>query len=173
MKQIVLSVVDHLRIYPEDRTVESAVNKVKGTRAGALVLTDFLPASTGQEPTNVLQLSQKQILNLASMHGNAIRTQGREAMCDLATYVDIQKSVASVTCEEHIAGDEYVDTEGKTQKYTKTTTHYTVNSLALPDSIKNDVIKATIKKNMEYKSTDSLVSKLIGASATPALEGVK
>jgi hypothetical protein len=173
MKKIVRVLVDHLRIYPEEREVTSAISKTKGTRAGALVLVDLLPCSEGQSATNALQLSGKQIANLASMHGNAIRSTGKEAYMDLSTYVGVQQSVASITCEEHKKGDKYVDSEGEEKEYTQDSTSYSVNSIALPDKITDKVVAMTIEKNINWKTPDSLVSKLLGNMVPSAVEGVE
>jgi hypothetical protein len=172
MKKIVRVLVDHLRIYPEERDVVSAVSKTKGTRAGALVLVDVLPCSEGQSATNALQLSGKQLTNLASMHGNAIRGIGKEAWLDLSTYVGVQQSVASITCEDHKKGDTYVNSDGEEQEYTQDSTSYSVNSIALPDMVTEKVITMTIEKNINWKNPGSLVAKLLG-NVVPVPEGVE
>jgi len=171
MKTIKTVRVNFLRVYPTEREVESAVNKVKGTRAGALVLMDILPHSEGQAENNAIELSGKQLNNLASMHG--IRSVGREAWNDLAIYLGVGKSVASLSCTEHQKGDKYVDGEGVEQEYTKTSTNCNVDSVILPDSVTKTLVDKTIEKNINWKDQNSLIDELLKGKSEPVLEGVK
>lgn len=172
MKTIKNVRVNFLRIYPVERDVVSSVNGVKGTRAGALVLMDTLPKSDGQADNNAIELSGKQLNNLASMHG--IRSTGREAWNDLAIYVGVGKSVAVLSCEEHKAGDDYVDKDGVTQLYTKTSTFCNVDSIVLPDRVSTALIERTIEKNINWKDQDDVISSLLGNPASALVpEGVK
>jgi len=180
MKKIAIVPVNFLRIYPEERSVESAVNKVKGTRAGALVFREMLPKSEGQSDNNAIELSGKQITNLASMHGNAIRGKGRDGWLDLATYVGVCKSVATISYEEHVKGDKYVDSEGNEQVYTKTTMHCNVDSIVLPDKVTDVILTKTIEKNINWKDQASLIDQILNPTNTdplivkePAVDGLK
>lgn len=163
--------VNFLRVYPETREVESSVNKVKGLRAGALVLIDMLPKSDGQSESNAIELSPKQLANLASMHG--IRSTGREMYNDLAGYVQVGKSAAVISFEEHKKGDTYIDGDGAEQKYTKTSTNCNVDSVILPDKVSEKIVNAIIDKNINWKDQDDLIAKLTGNVLETALDGVK
>lgn len=171
MKTIKTVRVNFLRVYPTEREVTSSVNSVKGTRAGALVLMDILPHSEGQKENNAIELSGKQLNNLASMHG--IRSTGREAWNDLAIYLGVGKSVAVLSCEEHKAGDKYINGEGVEQAYTQTSTNCNVDSVVLPDKVTNTLVEKTIEKNINWKDQDDLVSKMLGTVGEPELQGVK
>ena len=183
MKKIAIVPVNFLRIYPEERSVESAVNKVKGTRAGALVFREMLPKSEGQSDNNAIELSGKQITNLASMHGNAIRGKGRDGWLDLATYVGVCKSVATISYEEHVKGDKYVDANDEEQVYTMTSTHCNVDSIILPDDITKTVVEQTIQKNINWKDQKSIIDRIMNPAGNipttptvptvPVVEGVK
>lgn len=173
MKAIKNVRVNFLRVYPTERETVSSVNGVKGTRAGALVLMDTLPKSEGQSDNNAIELSGKQLNNLASMHG--IRSIGREAWNDLSIYIGVGKSVAVLSCEEHKADDKYIDKDGVEQSYTKTSTFCNVDSVVLPDRVSTALIEKTIEKNINWKDQDDVIDSLLkgaGISA-PALEGVK
>jgi hypothetical protein len=170
MKTISKLRVNFLRVYPEVRDVVSAVNGVKGKRAGALVLMENLPKSDGQDSSNVITLSPKQLNNLASMHG--IRSTDRESWNDLAIYIGVGKSVAVVSSEEHKKGDTYVDGDGAEQKYTKTSTNAGVDSIILPDKVTNTLVEKTIEKNINWKDQDDIIARLTGSSE-PELAGVK
>ena len=106
MKTTVEMQVQFLLVYPNSKEVISKVNKVKGIRDGALVLVNDLVGSDGQTPTKSLELSGKQISRLAAMHG--ITEPGRKGWNALAMIMDVKKSVATITCEEHKKGEKYV-----------------------------------------------------------------
>jgi hypothetical protein len=169
--------VNYLRIYPVEREVVSAVNNVKSLRAGALILLENLPASNGQKESNAMELSGKQLDNLASMHG--IRAIGRKGWLQLATLVGVGKSACAVSFEEHKAGDPYVDSTGAEQKYTKTSTNSTLDSIILSDKITSKMVDRTIDAIINWEEEDS-VSKLLKGDAVeeekelvPVTEGVK
>lgn len=168
--------VNYLRIYPVEREVTSAVNGVKSLRAGALILLENLPASNGQKASNAMELSGKQLDNLASMHG--IRATGRKGWLQLATLVQVGKSACAVSFEEHTAGDTYVDTTGVEQKYTKTSTNSTLDSIILPDKVTAKMVDKTIDAIINWEEEDS-VSKLLKGEledekeVVPVTEGVK
>jgi len=169
--------VNFLRIYPVEREVTSAVNGIKSLRAGALVLLENLPASSGQKESNAMELSGKQLDNLASMHG--IRATGRKGWMQLATLVGVGKSACAVSCEEHKAGDTYVDSTGVEQKYTKTSTNSTLDSIILPDRVTSKMIDRTIDAIINWEEEDSVSKLLKGETAeeekelVPVTEGVK
>lgn len=173
MKTIKTVRVNFLRVYASEREVISKVNKVKGTRAGALVLMDVLPHSGTQKENNVIELSGKQLDNLASMHG--IRSTGRSAWNDLAIYIGVGKSVAVVSCEEHQAGEIYYDSNKDEQKYTETTTFCSVDSIVLSDKVTALLIEKTVEKNINWKDQDDLVAKMLaGEGAVPvAVDGIQ
>ena len=176
MKNTKRMLVNYLRIYPVEREVTSSVNGVKGVRAGALILMENLPASEGQKESNAMELSGKQLDNLASMHG--IRATGKKGWLQLATLVDVGKSACAVSFQEHNAGDKYVDAKGAEQVYTKTSTASTLDSIILPDRVKNKMIDATIDAIINWEEEDD-ISKMLRASAeeetanVPVVEGVK
>jgi hypothetical protein len=171
MKTIKNLRVNFLRVYPEVREVESSVTKTKGKRAGALVLMDMLPHSDDQAEANAIELSPKQLDNLASMHG--IRSTGREAWNDLAVYIGVGKSVAVVSAEEHKKGDTYIDADSNEQKYTKTSTNCGVDSIILPDKVTNTLVEKTIEKNINWKDQDDLIARLTGDVDKTEINGVK
>lgn len=180
MKTTRKMLVNYLRIYPTEREVVSAVNGVKGLRAGALILMENLPTSDGQRASNAMELSGRQLDNLAGMHG--IRAVGRKGWLQLSTLVGVGKSACVVSFEEHKAGDKYVDATGTEQKYTKTSTQSTLDSIILPDRIVNKIVDATIESIINWEEEDSVTKMLRGSvenedavieELTPVVEGVK
>lgn len=159
MKTIKAVRVNHLRIYPAEREVISAVSKTKGTRAGALVFAENLPASEGQTPTNVLQLSGKQLDNLASMHG--IRSTGRKGWNQLAILIGVGKSAAFVSSEPHKKGDKYVDRDGVEQEYTQDSTSNNVDSVILPEKVTNALVENTIREIISWEDETASVAALL------------
>lgn len=177
MKTVKRMLVNYLRIYPVEREVTSSVNGVKSLRAGALILLENLPKSEGQKDANAMELSAKQLDNLAGMHG--IRATGRKGWLQLSTLVGVGKSACAVSFEEHKAGDTYVDATGAEQKYTKTSTQSTLDSVILSDRITNKMVDATIDAIINWEEEDT-VSQLLRGNAeveekelVPVTEGVK
>lgn len=156
MKTVKTVRVNFLRIYPVEREVTST-NGVKGIRAGALVLIDEPAAGV-----TAIELSPKQLTNLASMHG--IRTTGRESWNDLAVLTGVGKSVATVSCEEHKAGDKYVDKDGNEAAYQKTYTACGVDSIILPDRVTTAFVERVIAKNCNFREQDDLLTALAGVN---------
>jgi hypothetical protein len=170
MKNIVTLPVNFLRIYPVEREVTS-VNGVKGTRAGALVLRATLPHSAGQKENNAIELSAKQLDNLASMHG--IRATGRKGWSQLQTLVGVGKSACVVSAEEHQKGDVYVGTDGAEKEYTMTSTNCGLDSIVLPDKVTSAMIAKTIDAIINYEEEDA-IGAILGANVEEAVvEGVK
>jgi hypothetical protein len=169
--------VNYLRVYPVEREVVSSVNKVKGLRAGALILMENLPKSEGQAESHVITLSGKQLDNLAGMHG--IRAIGRKGWLQLSTLVGVGKSACVVSYQEHKAGEKYIDASGAEVPYTKTSTQSTLDSIILSDRITNKMVDATIDQIINWEEEDT-VSKLLKGNAekeeeeiVPVTEGVK
>lgn len=171
MKTIKTVGVNFLRIYPVEREVTSSVNGVKGTRAGALILRENLPASAGQNASNAVELSGKQLDNLASMHG--IRATGRKGWSQLATLVGVGKSACTISCEEHAKGDKYVDREGVEQEYTKTSTNCNVDSIVLSDKVVSMLQAKTIDAIINWDEEDSLTAILNPSVNEPVVADVK
>jgi hypothetical protein len=178
MKTVKRMLVNYLRIYPVEREVTSTVNGVKSLRAGALILLENLPASNGQKASNAMELSGKQLDNLAGMHG--IRATGRKGWLQFSTLVGVGKSACAVSFEEHQAGDTYVDATGAEQKYTKTSTQSTLDSVILPDRIVNKIVDATIDAIINWEEEDTVTKMLRGSAEelvpeelVPVTEGVK
>ena len=143
MKTIKKVAVSYLRIFPVEREVTSTISGTKSMRAGALILAEVLPHSSGQNPTNALMLSGKQIDNLASMH--RIRS-GKKGWNELASAMGVGKSVAQVSSDEHKKGDKYVDANtGEEKEYTKTSTANSVDAIILSDRVTDKLINATIE----------------------------
>lgn len=143
MKTIKKVAVSYLRIFPVEREVTSAISGTKSMRAGALVLAEVLPHSSGQNPTNALMLSGKQIDNLASMH--RVSASGRKGWNQLASLMGVGKSVAQVSSDEHKKGDKYVDANtGEEKEYTKTSTANSVDAIILSDRVADKLVNATI-----------------------------
>ena len=137
MKTTVEMQVQFLLVYPNSKEVISKVNKVKGIRDGALVLVNDLVGSDGQTPTKSLELSGKQISRLAAMHG--ITEPGRKGWNALAMIMDVKKSVATITCEEHKKGEHYV-ADGVDHEYTETSTKFTVDSISINSYAKKKLV---------------------------------
>ena len=137
MKTTVEMQVQFLLVYPNSKEVISKVNKVKGIRDGALVLVNDLVGSDGQTPTKSLELSGKQISRLAAMHG--ITEAGRKGWNALAMIMDVKKSVATITCEEHKKGEHYV-ADGVDHEYTETSTKFTVDSISINSYAKKKLV---------------------------------
>lgn len=173
MKNIVTLPVNFLRIYPTERDVTS-VNGVKGKRIGALVLRANLPKSAGQKDANAIELSAKQLDNLASMHG--IRATGRKGWSQLQTLVGVGKSACVISAEEHQKDDKYVDPAGVEQAYKQTSTNCGLDSIVLPDKVTSAMIAKTIDAIINYEEEDA-IDKILngngGGVLEPALEGVK
>ena len=163
--------VNFLRIYPVERDVTS-VNGVKGKRAGALVLRENLPSSSGQKVSNAVELSAKQLDNLASMHG--IRATGKKGWSQFATLIGVGKSACIVSSEEHAKGDKYVDTlTGEEKEYSQTSTNNSIDSIVLPDRVTAKMIDKTIEDIINFNEEDSILTALESEIAEPVASGAK
>jgi hypothetical protein len=170
MKTITKVGVNFLRIYPVERKVVSP-NGVEGMRAGALVLLAMLPHSAGQKENNAIELSAKQLDNLAQMHG--IRETGKKGWTQLQTLIQVCKSACVISSEEHQAGDSYVDTKGVEQKFKLTSTNTGLDSIALPNGVTARMIEKTIDAILSYDENDSVAALLTDVVAEPIAEGAK
>jgi hypothetical protein len=170
MKTITKVAVNFLRIYPVEQK-HVTPNGVEGMRAGALVLLALLPRSAGQKEGNAIELSAKQLDNLASMHG--IRETGKKGWSQLQTLIQVGKSACVLSSEEHNAGDTYVDTKGVEQKFKLTSTNTGLDSIILPNGVTTRMVEKTIDAILSYDENDSVASLLADAAAEPVADGAK
>jgi hypothetical protein len=170
MKTITKVAVNFLRIYPVEQK-HVTPNGVEGMRAGALVLLAMLPRSAGQKEGNAIELSPKQLDNLAQMHG--IRETGKKGWSQLQTLIQVGKSACVISSEEHNAGDAYVDTKGVEQKFKLTSTNTGLDSIILPNGVTTRMIEKTIDAILSYDESDSVAALLSDAAAEPVAEGAK
>jgi len=140
--------ISKLMIYPQPKEVISKVNKIKGLRHGAVVMLDPLPKANGQSDNFAIELSDKQLDNLAA--GVGINKKGRAAWSVLQIYL-LRGAKAVVSSEEHKAGDTYTDTKtGQSVAYTESSVHCTLDGVILPGALVKTLQDKAADKSMTW-----------------------
>jgi len=164
--------INYLMVYPTEQVTISKVNKVKGTRAGALILQDELPRSDGQRASRAIELSAKQLTHLCGMFSGYIRSEGKDAWHDLASYIGNYDSVAIVSYEEYKKGDGYVDSDNNPQVYTETWTKCSLDGIKLPAVVTNTFRDKVMEKNANWTKQTNEVGDLMQKLASKGIGAV-
>jgi len=169
MKNILTMPVNYLRIYPTPIERESAVNKTKSLRVGALILASNLPKSEDGEDSgnNVIEFTAKQLNNLATIA--KLNGVGEQTWRDLSILVGTMESRAIISISFHKKGGTYVDANGAEAKFIMDGYNASVDSIVLPKEVTNAFRQGVMTRQLNWSGSASELKDMFQVSE-PVLE---